>query len=93
VPDPRTRRSPGGTSPGSIQTTHGSERIAHHDTRRLARWSPTAAYVEGREAVLGHALHLHREPEVAASLLAEVMGPASARAWASRLLAELDGGA
>jgi putative intracellular protease/amidase len=87
-----TRQRPGQTSPGTIQTATTKQQADTETTARLSRWSPAARYLAGREAVLGRQLRLHQIPEVAATLLVEQLGPASARAWARRLLAELDGG-
>jgi hypothetical protein len=89
---PETRRRPGAGVPGAIQTATSMQQVEHHSTARLGRFSVTAAYIAGRDRVLGGQLHLHREPEVAAALLTEELGPMGARAWVLRVLAEVDGG-
>ncbi len=60
-------------------------------TSTAASSSPVLVYLRGRERVLGGRLVVHREPELAAALLVEELGPMAARAWCRRLLAELEG--
>jgi hypothetical protein len=90
---PDTRRGPAPTGRPSTNTTPDPvERITQKPTATLSRWSPTARFLTGRETVLGSRLRVHRDPEVTAPVLTEELGPAGARAWARRLLDELDGG-
>jgi len=50
------------------------------------RDGPTVRYLRSREAVLGQRFELNRDPEIAANLLAEVLGGrALALAWAVAL--------
>lgn len=83
------RRGPGG-GPGPQSSIELDGIDEPHGTSRLASASPTVAYLQGRERVLGRRLSLHREPCIAAALLLEELGPLGARAWVRRLLAELE---
>jgi hypothetical protein len=88
----RARRGPAPTGRPSTSTTATTAKEHYQSTPRLSRWSPTARFLTGRETVLGSRIRVHRDPEVTAPVLTEELGPAGARAWARRLLDELDGG-
>ena len=71
----------------------GGERVVGLAGRRqpdsIARCSPTARFIVGREAVLGRRTWLSDDPVVAARQLAERMGPLVARAWLRAVLEEV----
>lgn len=84
---PETRQRPAG-GPGEAQDTDlGESAGTPHRSRDR---SPTLAYLDGRERVLGHRVTLPEDPSAAADTLAEIHGGRRrAAAWLRRVLSEV----
>lgn len=87
---PEKRRTPGGYSGGSQNDQRAGDSFTADRTARRVT-GPLAAYVAGRERVLGGRTRISSDPVVAAADLLEVMSPTAARSWLVAVGDELGG--